>query len=205
MVEHILWPFNNTAILMSPFKDTLFTNCNPVCKQAINSLCATDKEDSVYWQLTSNFSDTWWYNTLAGLSILGYSFIVLVTWFNIELQVHPLKLLFYISLADLFMIMVVFSGYKICDFNLHEFFAKTVLFSDTELSVYTALWLLNVYMNIFILFFVYVSVILNTCLAVDLVLMIKYPFKVKEKRLPRYFAVTLIISVVMTAAGMHTV
>lgn len=60
-------------------------------------------------------------------------------------------------------------------------------------------------MNTFILFFVYVSVILNTCLAIDLVLMMKYPFKVKEKRLSPYFAATLIISVVMTAAGMHTV
>lgn len=49
-------------------------------------------------------------------------------------------------------------------------------------------------MNIFIMFFVYASVVLNTCLAIDLILMIKYPFKVKEKRLPRYFAATIVIA-----------
>lgn len=49
-------------------------------------------------------------------------------------------------------------------------------------------------MNIFIMFCVYASVVLNTCLAIDLILMIKYPFKVKEKRLPRYFAATIVIA-----------
>jgi hypothetical protein len=37
------------------------------------------------------------------------------------------------------------------------------------------------------------SVLLNACLAVDLILMIKFPFKNKDHRVPVYLAVSLVI------------
>lgn len=47
-----------------------------------------------------------------------------------------------------------------------------------------------------------VSISLNTCLCVDLILMVRYPFTNKENRIPFYLIYSVIISVTI---GMFTV
>jgi hypothetical protein len=45
------------------------------------------------------------------------------------------------------------------------------------------------------------SVLLNACLAVDLILMIKFPFKNKDHRVPVYLAVSFVISASITISS----
>ena len=59
-----------------------------------------------------------WFLILALISAGCYSIIALAIYFNKELQVHPMKLIMYISLADAALCFNLFSSYKICDLSL---------------------------------------------------------------------------------------
>ena len=45
------------------------------------------------------------------------------------------------------------------------------------------------------------TILLNTCLAVDLILMIKYPFKNKDHRVPVYLVVSICVSATVTISS----
>lgn len=58
--------------------------------------------------------------------------------------------------------------------------------------------------NIFGLFLLIASMMLNTFLGVDLILMIKYPFKVKDKRMPWYVMLSFLIAAFLALATLFT-
>lgn len=51
----------------------------------------------------------------------------------------------------------------------------------------------------------FMTILLNTCLAIDLILMIKHPFKVKGKRVPFYLWASISIALALTASIFMTV
>lgn len=106
--------------------------------------------------------------------------MLFVTWYNKELQVHPMKLLFYITLMDAMIGYNILAAYRICDWDLGKVYAETIM-RDTSLKAkYEALQILYLSANIFGLFLLAATLMYNTFLGVDLILMIKYPFKVKD-------------------------
>ena len=80
----------------------------------------------------------------------------------------------------------------------------TVLFSSNIEEQYRALWLLEASKNFFAMFLMFTTVMLNTCLAIDLILMIKHPFKAKEKRVTNYVVASITLSFVLVLAWTWT-
>jgi hypothetical protein len=59
-------------------------------------------------------------------------------------------------------------------------------------------------MNIFSVWLLFATVMLNSCLACDLILMIKYPFKIKDKRMPWYIAISFFVATFLALAILFT-
>jgi hypothetical protein len=66
------------------------------------------------------------------------------------------------------------------------------------------LYTLLISSNIFIIWLLFAIVMLNICLGVDLILMIKYPFKIKDKRMPWYLATSFSIATFLVLATLFT-
>jgi hypothetical protein len=88
----------------------------------------------------------------------------------------------------------------VCEWELYQLFAKTVLRSDAIEVQYRALWILKVSLNFSAYFLVFLTILLNTCLAIDLVLMIRNPFKAKEVRVPFYLWGCIIVTFCLLAS-----
>lgn len=58
--------------------------------------------------------------------------------------------------------------------------------------------------NTYSLLFLFLTINLNTCLAVDLVLMIKHPFSRKDDRLSVYLIVSTTIAALLAIANIST-
>jgi hypothetical protein len=97
-----------------------------------------------------------------------------------------------------------FAG-DICKYQLNEIFAASVFFNTSIEAQYRALWLLTASKNFLAIYLLFLSNLLNTCLAWDLILMIKYPFKVKEKRLTRYLCFSIGMSALICFAWITTI
>lgn len=132
------------------------------------------------------------------LSILGYSLLALVIYRNKSLQVHPMNLIYYITIVDSILLFDVFASFKVCSWHIYELFTKTVLFSNEPARQLDAIWYTGASKNLIATSLSYLSILLNTCLAIDLILMIKYPFVVKEKRVPLYLVGSILIAVFVT-------
>lgn len=63
------------------------------------------------------------------ISCAGFSMIALAIYFNKSLQVHPMNLIFYSSVADATLMMNFFQSFHICNFAQFQMFASTVYFS----------------------------------------------------------------------------
>ena len=118
-----------------------------------------------------------------------------------------MKLLFYISLVDAMIGFNLLASHKVCSWGLYKFFAKTVLKVDSTdtLGYWEALWTLIISMNIYSVWLLFATVMLNSCLACDLILMIKYPFKIKDKRMPWYIASSFSVATFLALATLFTV
>jgi hypothetical protein len=139
------------------------------------------------------------------LSIIGYSIMALVIWWNKELQVHPMKLILYIAMVDTALSLISFTSYNICAWKIYEFFSHYVYFRTDWFAYQRSLWVINVSANYFSVFLIFMSIMLNACLAVDLILMLKHPFKSKEARIPLYLVSSIAVTVFITTAWLMTV
>jgi hypothetical protein len=137
-------------------------------------------------------------------SVCGYSLLALVIYCNKELQIHPMKMFMVMALVDAATCLVIMEANDICKLSLYKVFAATVYFSTDPYAQYRATWILIAAKNFAIVFLMLLSNMLNTCLAVDLILMIKHPFKVKEKRFSLYIWFSVCASVLICAAWVLT-
>ena len=72
-------------------------------------------------------------------------------------------------------------------------FAKTVLYSDTIYDKTYAYFVILISNSFFCLWAENFSILMNTALCIDLVLIVRYPFEKKEKRIPYYLGITLVL------------
>lgn len=66
------------------------------------------------WQSTTTLSTDAWFQALGLVSFCGYVFIAMAIYFNKQLQVHPMNLIYYMTLFDAASVFVVYSSYNIC-------------------------------------------------------------------------------------------
>ena len=111
----------------------------------------------------------------------------------------------WIALTDATLCNIVIMAYNVCDYRLYELFARTVLFSSTIESQYRALWILQASKNFIAIFLSLLTFLLNTCLAVDLILMLRYPFASKQKNIPIYLAFSLGIAILLSVIWVLTI
>lgn len=129
-----------------------------------------------------------------------------------------MKLIMYSAFADAILSFNLFSSYVICRFGLPELFAMTVLFqspaidqatgsqtSDWFEAKWKSLWILETAINFYSLLFLFFTINLNTCLAIDLILMFKHPFARKDDRLAPYIWTSFIIALALSVANIATV
>jgi hypothetical protein len=137
-------------------------------------------------------------------SAVGYILLALAIYSNTELQIHPMKMFMIMALVDTATLFLMFFAGDICKYRLNEIFAATVFFSTSLEAQYRAAWLLIASKNFFAIYLMFLSNLLNTCLATDLIIMIKHPFKVKEKRLTMYLWFSFGLSALICIAWVLT-
>lgn len=118
---------------------------------------------------------------LALITAIGYSMLALAIYFNPKLQVHPLPLVMIISFVGASIFFSYFFGNEFCHFQLYKLTAATFYFrwNDPYYDFWGAviLWGSAVFLSIFLL---NAMLWLNIAMAVDLICMIKYPFRPKS-------------------------
>ena len=99
---------------------------------------------------------------------------------------------------SIFAILLLEVNY-ICRFHLNSLFAWTVYFSPaSDYNVVWATMMLASSADWFAIFCMSLSISLNTCLCIDLVLMVRHPFTKKESRIPVYMASSIAQSTVIS-------
>jgi len=176
------------------------------CEYRINCICATAQAYGLLYNNGKNvFEDTWWFSTISILSILGFLGLGLAIKFNPSLQVHPMKLVMWISFADSALCNIVLMSYNVCSDHLYEFFASTVMFSSDIEDQYRALWILQASKNIIAVFLTLLIFLMNMCLAIDLIWMIRYPFASKSKNIPLFLLFSFSVALVLTVLWYNTI
>ena len=99
-----------------------------VCLNGINQLCSVKEQVNIA-QSTTAFNDDQWYYILGIASCLVYTLFFLALWSTKELQVHPLKLVMYITFCDCLVQMSYNNFARICEFEAYKLFSATLFFS----------------------------------------------------------------------------
>ena len=134
-------------------------------------------------------------STIALLSIASSIF------FNSKLRTHPQLLIAWICIAEACMsfnalIEVLNPAYIICYFQSYKTLAFTFHLSHEH---YLKLAELQCESNqIFYCFFMLLSLMLNTCLCIDLILTIYDPFSPAGRRMNKYYICSILIAFVST-------
>lgn len=152
------------------------------CTEAIAYYC-TEFATTLDWEVTGAYQESAWYMGMSLVTAVGYSMLALAIYFNPKLQVHPLPLVMMISFVGASIFFSYFFGNEVCQFKLYELAAASIFFrwKDPYYDFWAAimLWSSAVFLAIFLL---NAMLWLNICMAVDLIVMIKYPFRPKSVR-----------------------
>ena len=107
-----------------------------------------------------------------------------------------MKLFMIITACDNWVLFQYFMSLHTCEFGLYKLFSKTVFYSKTGEceDEYRALYILTKSSTQACLFAVNYGFILQICVCVDLILMLKKPFTPKESRMPYYHAAAFLDS-----------
>jgi hypothetical protein len=121
--------------------------------------------------------------------------LTLAIYYNPQLNVHPMNIVMAISFLGAAIFFAYFFGNGVCYFELYKLMAGTLFFrwGDPYYDYMGALvlWASCVFLSVFLL---NAMLMLNIFLAVDLVYMIKYPFRPKSSK--GYLAISSVISVI---------
>ena len=126
-----------------------------------------------------------------------YTLFFLALWSTKELQVHPLKLVMYITFCDCLVQMSYINFARLCEFEAYKLLSATLFFSQTPQAQFTslalllesgyAIWWLSLNMTFFF----------NSALCLDLILVLNSPFKSAEARTPKYFWIVPIVTILI--------
>jgi hypothetical protein len=118
------------------------------------------------------------------ISALFNGIIALFILFNKRLHVHPMKIIMVIQLAESFSCYYYFTSVIICPYNLYVSFARFILPHcwETAECQLKALNIIKTFQTFMIRSSFVVMYDLTLFLAIDLILMIRYPFRKRETR-----------------------
>ena len=102
-----------------------------------------------------------------------------------------------IALIDAFLNLNTVANADICNWGLPELFAKTVVFDTSPQAEYSSLFFLYKIAGEVNFFLIYASILLNTCLAADLIFLIRHPFENKNSWVLTYVVLSLTIAAVL--------
>ena len=164
------------------------------CQEMLDYLCSIDTDYGFWQQLTYAYNTDVWFAVLQFMSgVLGFIFFLLV--YNTkELHVHPMKLIMYMVLFESMIQLCLISQLYACKLDLYVLFAWTIYFDNLIYQQARALMLQIIFTVTLASFSVYMVLMLQMMLCVDLILMVRYPFDKKEGRVPIYMAVSVIVS-----------
>ena len=106
--------------------------------------------------------------------ILFFFFIVVYSFE--KLQVHPMKILMGTWLSSAIFQLNLITSFRICDYNLNDFFAKTVLMRDSSYIKFVATKILITSSLAIGIVTLFISLQLNIALCIDLIWIFRYPF-----------------------------
>ena len=130
--------------------------------------------------------------------MVDFCFFIII-WYTEELQVHPMKLIMYITAAESVTLLMSSISYRTCTLNLPEIFSYTVYWSSDYFTKFRALNCLKFFTRNILVFSVVCAMWLNFFLCVDLILMIRKPFQQKEGLMWKYLTYTLALSLFSTS------
>ena len=141
------------------------------------------------------FNSASWYYNLGFASCIVYTLFFIALWTTKELQVHPLKLVMYITFCDCIVQMSYINFARICEFKLYKLFSWTFFFSQSPQAQYASIAILL--QSGYALWFISLNMtfMFNSALCLDLILVLHSPFKSAEARTPKYFWFCSIVTV----------
>ena len=144
------------------------------------------------------FTDSWYYELICVISAFGYMLLFLLIYFNKSLQVHPMPIVMMISLVGGTIFFTYIFASRMCPLGLLRLLAGTLTFtwgsSYYEYIAGVVLWEMLVFYSIF---YLNAMIWLNQAMAIDLIFMIKYPFRSPNRRLMICYAVTFFSSFII--------
>ena len=156
--------------------------------------------------MTPDFNDQSWYMLMGFLSgLINVAFYLIIRQIK-ELQVHPMKLFMYIAAAEgAHQLNFSFTA-LMCPLYQPELLAYTVFFTNDPATVYSCAVFLLSMANFVSIFCLNMALYLSLCLCIDLILMIRMPFKQKDARISLYLSLAFVLSVPTAAfsAKRHT-
>lgn len=138
------------------------------------------------------------------LSMIGSIFVATMIFSSKKLQVHPQRLIAYTCLSEAIssfngVIWSIGTKNVINYLDMGSLFEYTVLFQERKKHEQTTgLDILEYSNDFFFQYFSLLTLALNTCLCVDLILTLKNPFQPAKKRMMLYLASSIVICIPLT-------
>lgn len=138
------------------------------------------------------------------MSMIGSIFVATMIFSSKKLQVHPQRLIAYTCLSEA---ISSFNGViwsigtkKVINYlDMGSLFEYTVLFQErNKFEQTTGLDILEYSNDFFFQYFSLLTLALNTCLCVDLILTLKNPFQPAKNRMLLYLSASLVICIPLT-------
>ena len=150
-----------------------------------------------YWNLTMRFETEDWFQYMGFITAFIYFIFFLIIWNNKELQAHPMKLFMYLSMFECILQFNYSMSSHICQFDMHYLLAYTTKFSAEPIYVVGALERLKNASKIINSFAFLMTVCYSSCICLDLIFTLAYPFQPKEERMVKYNTISATISIVV--------
>ena len=102
-----------------------------------------------------------------------------------------------IWLSSGFFQLNLMASFHICDYGLNKIFAYTVFFNDDVMHIFTSTKILAISNIVLAFVSMYVSLLLNLSLCLDLILVYRYPFSPRGGRQGIMLIVSSLLGIVM--------
>ena len=177
-----------------------------VCQANYYEQCSVLYNGSEFFQLSEVADSDNYFQLISLLAAAFNIWFMFLVYYNKELQAHPMRLFMWIAFADALYFSNTFFPLYTCQLGIPNMVCWLVYW---EKPTYVSLSkvMVTLYNSIqWIEFFgLYLSLCLNICLMIDLVLMIKFPFNSKDKRMTRYIVVSMISAVLVSSFLVHSI
>ena len=134
---------------------------------------------------------------ISTLSMFGSMFVATIIFSSKKLQVHPQRLIAYTCMSEAIssfngVIWAMNTEYVIDYLDLDTVFAQTMYLDTSDTSIIKARKLLANTNDFFFQYFSLLTLALNTCLCIDLILTLRNPFQPAKIRMMLYLGISVV-------------